>query len=390
MSGLAQVRRPWLDIYDGTGLLAQRISIALASGDGDEEDTRLPIELWLAVANSFGLSEFMAVCALARTCHTLRPLSRHPQLWEKFCRSAYCTSGHLEIESQLRCYSWSWLSMFLHRRRLRFDGLYSFATTKRIFGLNEGRGMKEADKDYYNPAGNFVTSYRVLRFFPCGSLFSCLFASQTPADIRKAASGVTPGKPRSLQQKLKGACWGVYDVHEVESAGGAPSKLGITARVLLFNESYPNMAPATVRYVLDLQQIQMEAAGRGGGKSGAFSCSGSSSSSSSSSSSAQAPAITDASSSTSAVLLEARADGRSRRSATSMVSSTKSVGASLPRTSLANNGQLVLTALAVESDTGDLESVALPPKPAVFFPFVGPLPAAQAPVPKVPLASGQY
>ena len=29
----------------------------------------------------------------------------------------------------------------------------------------------------------------------------------------------------------------------------------VTARVLLFNESYPNMAPATVRYVLELRDV---------------------------------------------------------------------------------------------------------------------------------------
>ena len=38
--------------------------------------------------------------------------------------------------------------------------------------------MKEADKDLYTPAGLWVTSYRVLRFFDDGSLFSYLCSAQ--------------------------------------------------------------------------------------------------------------------------------------------------------------------------------------------------------------------
>ena len=338
-------RRPWLDIYDGQGLLAQRISSTVAACGEEENDTRLPAELWLVVASSFELSEFWSVCALAKTCHGLRPLARHPELWERFCRAAYCTRGHLKIESQLRLFSWSWLKMFRLRRRLRFDGIYSIATTKRIFGLNEGRGMKETDKDYYNPAGNFVTSYRVLRFFPCGEMFSYLCSSHTPADIRKAASAVAVDNPRSLTRKLQGACWGAYDLHEVEPCGGNPAKVSLTAQVLLFNESYPNMAPTTVRYVMELRPTPTIVGGTGGGRSVAVA----SSSGGGSSSTAPSP----------------------------------------QGVSLANNAFLGLTALAIESTGGELESLPVPANTATFIPFVGPLPPA-APVPKVPLASGQY
>jgi len=128
------------------------------------------------------------------------------------------------------------------------------ATTKLLAGLNEGRGMKEAGKDFYCPGGRWVTSYRVLRFFPCGSLFSYLCASHTPAEVRKAAQAVNPDWPRSLHQRLKGACWGSYDSHETPPHGEhQPGRIGITARVLLFNENYPNMSPATVRYVIELR-----------------------------------------------------------------------------------------------------------------------------------------
>lgn len=239
-------RRPWLDLYDG-GLLAQRIlSTAAASSDNDDDDTLLPLELWLAIAASVPLSDFATVCGLARTCHTLRPLSRHPELWEQFCRAAFTLPGHLPIDTQLRFYSWSWLSMFRRRTRLRFDGLYYVAVTKLLAGLNEGRGMKELNKDFYRPGGRWVTTYRVLRFFPCGTMFSYLCASHTPHVVLKAAQAVAADRPQSLTQRIKGACWGAYDAREFEPhPNGAPSRLGITARVLLFNEAYPNMVCRT-------------------------------------------------------------------------------------------------------------------------------------------------
>ena len=133
--------------------------------------------MWLAVAMHLELSEFSAVCDLGSTCHALRPLARHPELWQKFCRLAFAGRGFAPCETQLRFYNWSWRNMFQRRKRLRFDGLYYLATTKLLAGLNEGRGMKEADKDFYSPAGRWVTSYRVMRFFPDGRLFTHLCLS---------------------------------------------------------------------------------------------------------------------------------------------------------------------------------------------------------------------
>ena len=143
-------RRPWLDYYTGPGLLAQRISVAAAAAcdDAADDGARLPAELWLAVVSTLQLSEFANACALARTCHTLRPISRHPELWERFCQAAFSLRGHLALDSQLRLYSWSWLKMFLRRPRLRFDGMYYLETKKLIRGMVEGRGMKETGARY--------------------------------------------------------------------------------------------------------------------------------------------------------------------------------------------------------------------------------------------------
>jgi hypothetical protein len=276
-------RRPWLDLYepcDGR-LLATRISsFGSEENAGDAEDgSLLPFEVWLAIASHLSLAEFAAVCRLGGTCRTLRPLGRHPVLWRRLCLLAFQNHGFLPSDGQLRKFRWSWRTMFRERLRLRFDGFYYLATTKLLVGLNEGRGMKEADKDFYKPGGRWVTSYRVLRFWPDGRMFTFLFAWQTPAEARRALSLVTPDRPKSLHQHAKGACWGAYDLreHDVpttsfaaagDAVGGAAAAVGtaaaaaadtegpvtsLTASVLLQHENYPNMVPATVRYVLELR-----------------------------------------------------------------------------------------------------------------------------------------
>lgn len=299
---LAEFRRPWLDLYTGSGLLAQRISSSGSLTALDEEDDTgggLPIELWVQIGKCFGLDDFRAVARLAGTCHLLRTLSRHTEIWQRFCKLAFCLPGYLSCESQLKVYRFSYREMFRWRRRLRFDGLYYLTTTKLLHGLNEGRGMKEADKDFYNPGGRWVTTFRVFRFYPNGRMFSLLISSQTPGEVRKAASQVAAERPQTLHQKLgPAACWGDFDLRELEArsvvaAGGAgaldaagddaegsslaaseprlaaPSVLGgnckvlLTAAVLLKHLQYPNMAPSVIRYVLELRNAEPQAAANG-------------------------------------------------------------------------------------------------------------------------------
>jgi hypothetical protein len=47
--------------------------------------------------------------------------------------------------------------------------------------------MKESDTDLYTPAGLWVTSYRILRFFDDGKLFSYLCAAQVRSEPRAAS-----------------------------------------------------------------------------------------------------------------------------------------------------------------------------------------------------------
>lgn len=277
--------------------------------------------------------------------------------------------------------------MFRRRRRLRFDGIYYITTTKLLAGMNEGRGMKETDKgarcarrwparcscicisggatrrapahrstsprplplllpDFYSPAGRWVTSYRVLRFFPCGAMFSYLCSTHTPAEVRKAAKMVSPDRPRALGQRLRGACWGRFDAHETEPLGGSDEgRLGLTACVRLVNDAYPNMEPANVRYVFEMR--------------------------------ARSPRPV------------CQASAGTKTNSEHMAKSCAGSGSVPP--SFASNGQLFLAAIAIESTPGELESLPAPAsQPCAFLPFDGPLPPALPARPTVPLASGQY
>ena len=161
--------RPWFTLYDPSedSLLARRIWSG-KEGEESEQQLVLPFEMWLAIA--LHLSTFDGPSRLGQVCRSLRPICRHPELWERRARAAFSSRGFLDSDALLRSYVWSWRKMFMARRRLRFDGVYFISTTRMVEGTNEGRGMKEADKDFYCPGGMKVTYHRIFRFWPSGSL----------------------------------------------------------------------------------------------------------------------------------------------------------------------------------------------------------------------------
>ena len=376
----------------------------------------MPYELWVQIGNSFALADFAAVCALGGTCHTLRSIARHPQIWQRLCEAAYCCQGYLPCESQLRLYSWSYREMFMRRARLRFDGLYYLTTTKLLHGLNEGRGMKiDSTTDYYNPGGRWVTSFRVLRFYPCGRMLSFLVSSQTPGDIRKSVSQVNPDRPQSLHQKLSpAACWGEYDLREMAKAspcteglsvafdgsaaaregggggggegggdgsGGSGSGSGsggsggssgsgggvhLTSRVRLVHPQYPNMSPTTVRYVFELRETV-------GGRAPA----------------ACGPA---AAGGASAGLAAAAVSSRCHTAAGSSGGGGDGGGggSGCRRKTGASNAELLLKSHAIESADGSLESIPVTKSNFHFLCFSGPIPQMLPFRPLAPRASGQY
>ena len=152
--------RPWLELYHPhtSCMLARRISALRSPGraappadDGDggppaEPDDGaggLPTELWLVIGAhvSVGLLESQSALArigrLACTCHALRPLGWHQELWAQLARVAwprrlgFASSDGILV---LKQYRWSWRRMLQERARLRFDGVYFLAQSRLIVG----------------------------------------------------------------------------------------------------------------------------------------------------------------------------------------------------------------------------------------------------------------
>ena len=253
--------RPWLALYEpATSLLAARATLNCVAPVIEGLAAPLPYELWLLICAA--LEEPRAVCRLACVCHQLRGVSWHPELWERLCRRTFpVRAGFSPCEELFREFHFSWRRMFMRRRRLRFDGFYC-ATHKRLLaGLNEGRGMKEAEKDFYNPLGRWVTYHRIVRFYASGDLFVYLSTGTAPTDasVKRAAQAADPARPRSLTQKLRSACWGTYRVDEARR-DDAPSSTALEASVLLRSDDHPKMRTATVCYRMELRGDEAAAA----------------------------------------------------------------------------------------------------------------------------------
>ena len=212
-------QRPWFTLYDPSedSLLARQIWRTTDDDDEQEQQLLLPFEMWLAIAMQ--LQTVDGPGKLGEVCRGLRPICRHPELWEHRVRAAFSARGFLDSDALLRPYAWSWRKMFMERRRLRFDGVYFISTTKMLKGLNEGRGMKETDKDFYQPGGMRVTYHRIFRFWPSGDCFVFLTGNEKPESLgfRRAVQAVTPARKASLQQRPRGASWGRYELREAEA-----------------------------------------------------------------------------------------------------------------------------------------------------------------------------
>lgn len=248
---LLHVQRPWLKLYEPLqgNLLAHSIFLCETASE-DATDLPLPYELWVAVAlhltpqgKKDQRGDFRAVCRMASVCRGMRALGRAPAVWEAFCHAVFAAPGFLWSEELLRLYKFSWRTMYRERRRLRFDGIYFFKYTRVLIGLNEGRGMKEADKDFLKPGGHWVITYRVIQFYPEGEMVTFLCSALNPADF---ANAKTPKQRALLRQRLKTPNFGTYTVHEdLETTT-------VKAVTALSNPAYPNMLPSTVTYDFEL------------------------------------------------------------------------------------------------------------------------------------------
>jgi len=144
--------------------------------------------------------------------------------------------------------------MFMLRPRLRLDGLYFVPYTKLIRGMAEGHGMKEHGTDFYSPVGKWSIYYRIFKFYPNGVMFCYLCSVSNPPEVRKAAVNVSPSSPSSLQQRLRGACWGTYQLTEQFHDGKVVTTINAVVPIRL--EQYPRMKSATIGYVIELSNAR--------------------------------------------------------------------------------------------------------------------------------------
>ena len=81
-------------------------------------------------------------------------------------------------------------------------------------------------------------------------------AESTPLDVRKAAFRISPSRPSSLHQKLRGGSWGRYTLQETRGeVTGKPGDVIIHLDVPLQSLDYPNMRSSTnIHYTLVLSQ----------------------------------------------------------------------------------------------------------------------------------------
>eukprot|EP00310_Coccolithus_braarudii_P012852 CAMPEP_0183339320 /NCGR_PEP_ID=MMETSP0164_2-20130417/6283_1 /TAXON_ID=221442 /ORGANISM="Coccolithus pelagicus ssp braarudi, Strain PLY182g" /LENGTH=200 /DNA_ID=CAMNT_0025509291 /DNA_START=702 /DNA_END=1304 /DNA_ORIENTATION=+ len=117
--------------------------------------------------------------------------------------------------------------------------------------------MKEKDVDFYSPCGKWCIYYRIFKFFPNGVMFAYLCSVSNPPEVRKAAAGVSPAVPGSLNQRLRGACWGTYQLNEQVRSGEVRTTINVV--VPLRHEDYPRMKPATIGYVIELSNARAAA-----------------------------------------------------------------------------------------------------------------------------------
>jgi len=146
--------------------------------------------------------------------------------------------------------------MYELRPRLRLDGFYFVAVSRLLVGAREGRGMKEAEKDFFDPRGKWSTYYRIWRFFPSGHVFCWLPAERRPDQSRRDVAAVSCAAPASLH-RLPGACWGAFCVR-AEDADTAV----LDASISLRDHRWPRMSPSTVRYRFNLRAAAGHRRGR--------------------------------------------------------------------------------------------------------------------------------
>ncbi|KAJ1674400.1 hypothetical protein EV182_003349 [Spiromyces aspiralis] len=191
---------------------------------------RLPQELIVHVLKILSVIDVQAVGRAAAMCRRLAMLSRDPHLWRfaNIYSHIHPVSGrtldaraslgfgsgqdaHLmplrpltmrQLVSELPQYRDDWRAMYMHRPRVRFDGVYISTCNYVRPGSN--------DNSFFAPV-YLVTYYRYLRFYRDGTCVKLLTPDEPALVVRKLA----------WDCRLKGVQRGIYTVGMAACDGGA-------------------------------------------------------------------------------------------------------------------------------------------------------------------------
>lgn len=163
------------------GFICQKTSSdKVISTGGAGHFSNLPLEIiiyifrWVLSNNQLDVRSLDA-CSLV--CKGFYLCARAPEIWRAVCIKVWGVNvGTLEDSAYL-----SWREMFYKRHRVLFSGVYIAKTTYLRMGENSFQDQ------FYRPI-HLVEYYRLMRFFPDGSLLMTTSADDLQASVAKLRS----------------------------------------------------------------------------------------------------------------------------------------------------------------------------------------------------------
>jgi len=170
--------------------------------EGSRHILSLPLELQLHVARFLDITSLEKLSEVCRSLYILARDEGLPQ-YPELCFAIWPLTGPVEFQ----LYGFNWRSMFLHRPRIRNDGVYISKNQYVRPGATEG--------SYYQPIHE-VVYYRYLRFFANGQVLAAL-TSEAPKQVmqwlRLPQSQTSTGEPMPHKKEVQ---TGTYVAEEGE------------------------------------------------------------------------------------------------------------------------------------------------------------------------------
>ncbi len=138
-----------------------------------------------------------AISRLSMAARSWRHLVQDPNVWKLLCALAWPGCKR----SQVGSFGGSWRLMYMHRPRPRTDGVYVVKWSTQRHGRDEGRGMKEAGKDFYKPV-IITLMYKVLLFHTGGAV-TCLTTNMDTLPPEKLGWHLQRAELRAKTKKIQ-------------------------------------------------------------------------------------------------------------------------------------------------------------------------------------------